>query len=141
MSGIKSGANVGASNDLFSILSKKKGGKDVALSFGNANPSTTLLTTFRMTNSIGSTEDRFPPMELENRRNIGLDASSSFKGGNAIESFRGHVVEKEHHVEVAEKPEGSRCASAVHDGAGEAFHQLHVQQNFDFDTQSHIGSP
>jgi hypothetical protein len=119
---IGSGSSVGASNDdLFSVVSENKAGEDIALSFGNASPSTTLLMTFRRTNSIGFIEDRFPPMELEG--NISPDASSGFKGGDATESFRGHVVGKECHAEEeAEKPEGSRCAGAVHDGAGEAFH-------------------
>jgi hypothetical protein len=60
-------------------------------------------------------------MKLEKRRNISLDVRSGFKRGDATEGVRGHVVEKEDHVEEAEKPEGGRCPSTIHHGAGEAF--------------------
>jgi hypothetical protein len=36
MIGIKGGADVGAGNDLLSVISKDKVGEDVALSLGNA---------------------------------------------------------------------------------------------------------
>jgi hypothetical protein len=121
MIGIKGGADVGSGNDLLSVISKDKVGEDVALSLGNANPSSTLLTTFRGINSIGLIENRFTPMELEKHRNISLDVRSGFKRGDATKGVRGHVVEKEDHVEEAEKPEGGRCPGMIHDGAGEAF--------------------
>jgi hypothetical protein len=64
MSRVKGRAYVGASNDLLRIVSKDKVGKQVALSFGNANPTTALLTTLGRINGIGLIEDRFPPVEL-----------------------------------------------------------------------------
>ncbi len=83
MSRLKGRADVGASNDLLGIVSEDKVSEQVALGFGNANPTTALLSTLRRINGIGLTEDRFPPVELQERRNVTLDASSFFDGSNA----------------------------------------------------------
>ena len=98
VSRVQSGAHVGACNDLLSIISKDKVGEYIALSFGNANPSTTFLTTVRRINGVGLVEDRFPPMKLEKRRDISLDASSIFNGSQVSKSLRGHVVKEEDHI-------------------------------------------
>ena len=98
---IVGGANVGTGNDFPSIISENKVCKDIAFIFSDPNPGALLFSTIRRESTFSLVQNRFPPMELEERRNIALDAGGFFNGSDAANSVRRHVIQKEDNIEEA----------------------------------------
>jgi hypothetical protein len=124
--------HVGMSNAFASItISKHKVCEDVAFILTNADPGAGFCSTVRRKDTFFClTQDRFPPLELEKRRNVFLHSTNFFNGSDATKSIGRHVIQKKDDMKEAEQPEGSRSA----------LQQAHAQQTCS-SAQAHLDVP
>jgi hypothetical protein len=80
-------------------------------------------------------------MELEKRRDNGLDADSSFEWGNAIMGIESHVIEEKHDAEKAKEPKSNRSAGTVCDATADTFGIPNLASSSGVDSLVCIGSP
>ena len=114
-------ANIGASNNLLSIISQDEISQHITLIFCNANPGAGLLTAGGGETMVSLIKDRFPPVELEKGRDISLDSGCFFNGALATQRVRGHVIEKKDHKKETKEPAFGWSTSSIHNSITKPF--------------------